>query len=325
MYQASQNSSFVPRPLPQAGIYPSLKVGRAATLAVGHMVMQDGRPKLTQLVSLFPKDGVIYAPFEEVGIDIGILIRNGAPTLRQPGDTNYRAYPMRVAGLPLFVDQPDDPNDVESDMWVVGPGNELVIAHMMGRRGPDGRPNQGRPFQTSFADDYGASGATYGVGSAEAKRQQGRFEIWERTQREPEPRPEAFLGGNDGYRLRGAVPKGIDIARGGDDEPVLESFGGNTRSAGVRSSADVGFGDNQAVKSKAFHGTFNRDALKLPEIRLVSQRDIMDEVAERLRCDVRDITWTTAYSYNWHTHDGYLPPQRIQPHVPTRPRPPRSF
>lgn len=319
------SSSFRSRPLPTLGIYPSIQVGRATTLAVGHMEMRAGRPFLTKLVSLFVENGVIYASFREVGCPMGILFKNGGAT--------YRAYPMFVASLPLFAGQPNDPNDVQSQMWVARPGAELVIAHAMGEGN-----KQGRPFETSFDDEYGAAGATHGVGSVEAKRYQGLFEIWERTQLEPVRRPMS-----DGF-LGASVPKsaGPDVMRGSGgtsrnnsrrgtlealitdgDERSFDPDRGNI--SAVSSTADVSFGDAQTVDSTPFHGKFNRDALKLPDIRLVGESNIMDRVAERLRCDVRDIPWTTPYAYGWENHEGYLPPARIHSHVPRRPPPTTKF
>lgn len=319
---SSGDSSFRPRPLPGVGIYPALPVGRATILGVGYMEMSGGRPRITQLFSLYTENGVVYAPVAEVGRQFGIIVRNEG--------TSARAYPMRVAGIPLFTGQPDDPNDVISQMWAVQPRSELVIAHMMGERGRQ----QGRAFETSFNDEYGAAGATYGVGTAEAEHQQGLLEIWERTQQQVMRHPHGNNGllcatpkSMSGLEAYAPVHQGEDQTgrnpRGGKLSAPLHESASNRLKRGqisaVVSTADVGFGEVETVVSSDLHATFNRDALKLPDIRIVAQTNIVARVAERLRCEVEDIPWMTSYALDWYRHQGYLPPERIASHVPRRP------
>lgn len=259
------------RGMEENGLYPVVKLPRGISVAVATCYMKGKQAEPHELLSLFPYNGVIYAPVKEPNLPIGILITS-EQTL---------GLPMTVEGEPICGDRagdgPFNPNGPGLMPYVRG-YNSLFIAHRIADVG-----GFGRPIMTTLPD------AGYAIGESEnrydsrrARQVRGEFRIWSRTQQEA-PRDAKRASGIDRGNIA-AVDKGY--YSGQREEAIC--------------NVALGLGDGEELSTSIDDNlSFLEDAMALPPIQIVAENHVLPYIQPILNCDPQDICWSTPFVLDW--------------------------
>lgn len=269
------------RGLEENGLYPVLKLPRKISLAVATCWMDGNEAKPHSLLSLFPYNGVIYAPVKEPNLHIGILITS-EQTL---------GLPMTVEGEPICGDRqgdgPFNPNGLGL-MPFVRSYNSLFIAHRIAGVG-----GFGRPIMTTLPD------AGYAIGESEnrydsrrARQVRGEFRIWSRTQQEERNDMKRGEIGFDRGPAMGSYDRGNIAA-------VDKSYNSGQREDAICNVA-LGLGEGEELSTTIDDKiSFLEDAMALPPIQVVAENHVLPYIQPILNCDVQDICWSTPFALDW--------------------------
>jgi hypothetical protein len=284
------------RGMEENGLYPVIQLPRGISVAVATCDMQGNRAEPHELLSLFPYNGVIYAPVKEPNLHVGILITSD----------HTLGLPMTVEGEPICGDRagdgPFNPNG-PGLMPYVRSYNSLFIAHRIANVG-----GFGRPIMTTLPD------AGYAIGESEnrydsrrARQVRGEFRIWSRTQQEA---PRDAKRGGSGFDRGQAM--GNDYDRG-NIAAVDKGYYSGQREEAICNVA-LGLGDGEELSTSIDDKlSFLEDAMALPRIQIVAENHVLPYIQPILNCDARDIRWSTPFALGWKN----TPPILRRPPVAT--------